>query len=147
MPEFTPTRRGICGLIAIVPLAGCSGLFGPEFPENSQHPPDEYVETVETFVERVHVGEYEEARTPFDQELSDALPAEEIQSVWADEVGHLGEYRGVQEWAYEPDEPDEERLEVVYAQVSMEEGSYDLRTAMDGEGRMAGVYIIEVDSE
>lgn len=144
MPVSSTTRRGVLALGCSIALAGCSALFGPEFPDDPVRPPDSHIEVIRPFVERVHDGEYEAAREPFNQELRDALSAEEIEDVWAEETGHLGTYDGIEQWAYEPDGPDEEEMEGVYVRVGMTEGHYDLQTTLDPDLRMAGVFIIDV---
>lgn len=144
MPAGQRTRRGVLALGLSAVLAGCAALFGPEFPEDSEQPPDAHIEVVGTFIEQVHAGEYEAAREPFTDELRDALSASEIEDTWDDETSHLGGYEDVAQWAYEPDEPDDDDLEIVYARVGMTEGHYDLRVTLDGDRQLGGVFIIDV---
>ena len=142
IPNVTRREVIVLGLSAALP--GCSTLLGPEFPEDAEQPPESHSQVVATFIDRVHSGEYEAARDLFNNELANALSAEEIEETWNDQTGDLGDYDDVEKWAYAPDETDEENIETVYARVRMTEGHYDLQVSLDSELRMAGVYIIDV---
>lgn len=135
------TRRSVV-LAGLASLSGCSGLgnlgSGFEFPDGD--PSNDQKAMTRTFVERVHDGEYEAASEPFTDELAEQLPPAEIESVWKQAVGGLGEYEEIQQWGLEStDEGD-----AVFARVGCANGHYALQlTFVDGQ--VGGVFVRNVE--
>lgn len=135
------TRRSVV-LAGIASLSGCSGLGnlvgGFEFPDGD--PSDDQKQMTRTFVDRVHGGKYEASTGPFTDELTEELPPDQIESIWTEQLGDLGEYEEIEQWGLESvDEGD-----AVFARVSCANGRYALQLTFV-ENQVGGVFIRNVE--
>jgi hypothetical protein len=143
--QTTLTRRGALavGAVGTTALAGCSALGlgggGFEFPDGD--PTDSQKEIAQTFVTRVHEGEYAAASEAFTDQLAGELPPDRIESVWAENVGDLGAYEEIGAWGT----ASRDGSEAVFARVECANGRYALQLTLAGE-LIAGVFIRSVDS-
>ncbi len=100
--------------------------------------PSQHVEMAKTFVDQMAKGQFEKAVEPFDQTMSQALPAEKLKEIWDGLIKENGGFQRSTETRSEKIL----KYDVVFVTCEFERGMLDAKVVFNTQSKISGLFFV-----